>query len=507
MTGDDRAGPSRRDVLRLAVGLGVVAASGPLSFRSAQAAEPEPYDDGSDDIPGGIEGDPERVIVIGGGWAGLTVANALRNAGAECVVLEGRDRIGGRAHTVDLGGVPTDLGCSWIHDPYGNPMTRYADQAGVGRRNADVFGDGLTYRMWDGWLRRELRPDEESFALGRAVQFLGLDNKLADEELGEGASVYDGAQLFLDRYGVHGDARRQAEYAIRLFADLAETVSWRELSLHQSATRDLEYTGTGLGDWPIGGYVRLIDAMAGTTDVRLGHAVTSIERRRNGVVVSAVAGHGNRRRRVTLRGSHVVVTVPLGVLKAGAVAFDPGLPADKLAAIDRTGFGTIEKVALRFDDAFWADPTHTHILHLSGHDDFELPLWVDVHQISGDPCLMVFTGGPAARRLGALDQRGALDVTLQRLTEVLGRPVPAPLDWTVTSWQHDPFTRGSYTSILTRGTADDLDVLAAPVHGRVLFAGEATDHNRYAHADGAMRSGIREAKRLLRRSSVALSAG
>jgi monoamine oxidase len=77
----------------------------------------------------------------------------------------------------------------------------------------------------------------------------------------------------------------------------------------------------------------------------------------------------------------------------------------------------------------------------------------------------------------------------------------------VTRWQHDPFTRGSYTSILTGGTADDLDVLAAPVGGRVLFAGEATDHNRYAHADGAMRSGIREAKRILQRPSVDLSAG
>ena len=75
-------------------------------------------------------GDPERVIIVGAGWAGSTLANALRNAGVDHVLLEARDRIGGRAYTADLGGVPIDLGCSFIHEPIGNPMARFADQAG-----------------------------------------------------------------------------------------------------------------------------------------------------------------------------------------------------------------------------------------------------------------------------------------------------------------------------------------------------------------------------------------
>src|SRR5438445_11496057 len=95
-------------------------------------------DDGTQRSPVGITGDPERVIVIGAGFAGLAVANALRSAGIDCVILEGRDRIGGRAWTADVGGSPVDLGCSWITDPVGNPMTRFALRSGVPQINAAI---------------------------------------------------------------------------------------------------------------------------------------------------------------------------------------------------------------------------------------------------------------------------------------------------------------------------------------------------------------------------------
>src|SRR5262245_5824691 len=84
-----------------------------------------------------IEGPVERVAVIGAGIAGLSVASALTGAGVDCVVLEARDRIGGRLHTVDLLGVPVDLGGSWIHHTIGNPLTAYVDAAGVAHRPGD----------------------------------------------------------------------------------------------------------------------------------------------------------------------------------------------------------------------------------------------------------------------------------------------------------------------------------------------------------------------------------
>ena len=96
----------------------------------------ESFDDGQADVPG-VAGPVERVVVIGAGIAGLTVANALTHGGVDCVVVEARDRIGGRLHTVNLAGSMVDLGGSWIHTPVGNPMRAFADQAGVRCRSAN----------------------------------------------------------------------------------------------------------------------------------------------------------------------------------------------------------------------------------------------------------------------------------------------------------------------------------------------------------------------------------
>src|SRR5262252_1844111 len=97
----------------------------------------EGFEDGRTDVPAGAAEPVERVVVIGAGIAGLTVANALRHGGVDCVVVEARDRIGGRLHTVDLAGSLVDMGGSWIHTPIGNPMRAFAQQVGVPCRSAN----------------------------------------------------------------------------------------------------------------------------------------------------------------------------------------------------------------------------------------------------------------------------------------------------------------------------------------------------------------------------------
>ena len=496
---------TRRELFRLAAAAGVGSMlAGPLA-REVFAAETEEYDDGDDAVPGGLVGDPERVIIVGAGWAGLTLANALRNAGVEYVLLEGRSRIGGRAHTVDVAGVPIDLGCSWIHEPMGNPMARFADQSGVARDNADIELDVATFRGYDAFADREVTLPEKVAAFTHALNFGDNEASSISAELGPQASVFDGAQVYLDRQGLEGDARRHAEFVIQLIAESGDNYEWQRISLDYWANYESPYTGVGQGEFPVGGYRRLYRSMAGDTEVRLRHRVHAIERHRRGVVVHcSVSGKRPRRRR--LHGSHVVVTVPAGVLKARSIAFDQKLPKRKRGAIRRIGFGAFEKVAMVFDEPFWSDATHTHMLFISDHAPFELPLWLDLNEISGYPGLVALAGGRAGRQLHALSPDERLALALTRLTEILGREVPTPVGWKTTDWQGNRFTRGAYSTILVGSSLDELDVLAQPVGGRVLFAGEAT-HHRLGYADGAMSSGVREAKRLLQSPSVTLSAG
>jgi monoamine oxidase len=502
-------GYTRRDALRLAAAAGAGAAlAGPFA-RSAFGASTASYDDGTSSVPGGLTGDVERVIVIGAGWAGLACANALRNAGVPYVLLEARDRIGGRAHTADLDGVPVDLGCSWFHQPIGNPLARYADQAGVTRINGDVELDAPRMRYYDAFLDRELGMFEKGPAFTHALNFGENDSATIADELGPTASVRDGAQVYLDKNGLQGDRRRETEHLIRLISELSDAYDWTRLSLKDWAWANSEssYLGIGEGDMPKGGYRGVYRALAGPGQVRLNHRVDAVERVRNGVVVRATVTGRHKPRRTTLRGSHVVVTVPLGVLKANAIRFDPVLPQAKRTAVDRIGFGAVEKVAMAFDEPFWSDLTHTHMVFLSDHAPFELPWWVDLNRIAGLPALVAFTGGPFARYMHTLKPADALALARTRMREMLGRDVPQPRAYVATNWQSDRFARGAYSAMLVGGTLDDFDAMATPVGGRVLFAGEATYRKRYRLADGAFSSGIREAKRLLGRSAVTLSAG
>jgi NADPH-dependent 2,4-dienoyl-CoA reductase/sulfur reductase-like enzyme len=97
------------------------------SLRGSMISTVRAYDDGGSHVPGGITAPVEHVVVIGAGIAGLTIANALRHGGVECVLLEARDRIGGRLNTVELAGSPVDMGASWIHHPVGNPLREFAE--------------------------------------------------------------------------------------------------------------------------------------------------------------------------------------------------------------------------------------------------------------------------------------------------------------------------------------------------------------------------------------------
>jgi len=447
------------------------------------------YDGGTPEIPGNLDGDVGRVVVIGAGIAGLAAANALTHAGVDCVVLEARDRPGGRFHTVDVAGWPVDMGGSWIHFPVGNPLTTLADQLGIERRSGDPISELVAFDCAEG---RRLTDSEWADSLAMQYEEFPAAHGALTEQLGAQASMADAIDSFLSGRDLTGAARRLARQALRAVIEAEAADACGEQSL-QWMWNELEYGGEYFGDLPEGGYARIIAALAHGVDVRLGEAVRDVILQPGGVRVDTESG--------AVEASHAVVTVPLGVLKQGRPRFDPRLPADRLAAMGRLGFGLFEKVALAFDRPFWRDAGAGHLV-LFPPDEDEPAVWaLGLDALGGGPILLAMVFHSSARRV--LDGSGA-SWLLDLLRRALGPGIPEPTVVAASSWGNDPWACGAYSHIRPGGAAADADLLGTPLGGRLCFAGEHTQSARLVYADGAFCSGIREAKRLLRSPRVEL---
>src|SRR6185369_3215484 len=187
-----------------------------------------------------------------------------------------------------------------------------------------------------------------------------------------------------------------------------------------------------------GGYVRLVEAMARGLDLRLGEVVERVAYDADGVEVTTASGR-------SYRGSHALVTLPLGCLKAGSVEFSPELPAEKRDPIRRAGFGNFEKVAMRFREAFWL-AERDHFLFLS-EERLEYPIWLDLTRLVGEPTLILLSGGSFARKVAGFSTAEVEARTQAILRELFGASIPEPTFLQRTDWANDPFTRGAYSYI------------------------------------------------------------
>jgi polyamine oxidase len=453
------------------------------------------YDGGDPGIPDPVPGTVERVIVVGAGIAGLSAANALTAAEIDTVVLEARERIGGRLYTADVGGSPIDMGGSWFHTPIGNPLRAFAEQADIACQPGDFL---LEVSQYD---RRERRwlTDAEQLGLieGLLVEFPAAQPELGGR-LGSDASLAQAADLFVAESGLEPGQARRLRACIKFFYE-ADATDYLELQPAVAESAVIHYDGDYLGDVPIGGMGWVTAAMASDVELRLKTPVVAVEVAPAGVKVTTADG-------TVYDGSHVIVTVPLGVLKHRDIEFSPALEPDRLAAIDRLTFGRFEKVALRFDRAFWhdADITHMQVFPREPHESVLNIL--DMDALGCGPALVAFVLRSDTDWLdqATSDEAGAMVCDL--VAEATRRPCPEPTAVVVSDWGVSPFTRGAYTSIPLGASHDDVRRLAQPAYGRVLFAGEATSATRLGFADGAMDAGVREAKRLLQQASVELTA-
>lgn len=428
--------------------------------------------DGSGARPAGRR---PRVLIVGAGMAGLAAARELRRNDIDVLVLEARTRIGGRVAPRRALGTTLDLGAAWIHDVRGNPLTALADRAGLARVPTD-------------WERLELRAPG-----GARVPVPTIERAaaLADDLLARVADAADGApdtpvQQVLDDAralrGMRGLERATTDWLLGLELPLDLAADPRAIG---PAGFDEGDTYRGGGDAMVrGGTGQLVRALARGTRVQLGAPVRTITQRGGDVTVTTTDGTRHR-------GDACIVTLPLGVLKAGDVTFDPPLPAEAGRAIDGLAVGLLDKVILRYAERAWPSGA---TLGVVGAPLEETIAAVDLHHVTGEPIVAAFIGGGYAAQL---ERRGATGMQ-RAVTAVLARgfgdDARAPEDAVVTRWLADPYARGAY-SYVPVGASTDLRAALHEPSGRVLLAGEHTSSERPATMDGALRSGQSAARR------------
>ena len=417
-----------------------------------------------------------RVAVIGAGMAGIAAARALREAGSEVTVFEARNRIGGRVWTDrSWAGLPVDMGASWIHGVTGNPLTVLAGAAGATLHPTDyesavAFGGG----------RERPYPAEPWGMLSRAQEHAWQ---------AEGDMSLRAAVEALPRWQkMTGEERAAFRAAVHRMVEHEYGADWGALSARSYDDAAAFKGGDAL--FP-GGYDQLARHAAQGLTIRLGAQVRAVQAVRGGVRLTMTDGS-------TTEAEAAICTLPLGVLQAGDVTFDPPLAPARQAAIGALGMGLLNKCWLRFE-APPPVPAADWILNLGPPADL-WPEWVNPSVAAPAPLLLVFNAGPRADAVEALDDAATLSSAQEALRGMFGSRFPVPVAARVSRWRADPLSRGAYSFHAIGSGRDTRAALAgADWDGRLAFAGEAaaTDHPSTVH--GAWLSGLAAVGTLARR--------
>ena len=296
--------------------------------------------------------DAESIAIVGAGAAGIAAALALTDEGYDVTIFEARNRIGGRVWTDTSLGLPLDLGASWIHGTDGNPLTGIVKSLNLKTRATD---ENYIIRGGDG---RKMRDADEPDWLENVIS--------VQHDAGADTSDINMAAYLLDN----------------------------------------DYDGDEV-IFP-GGYSQLFDNVEDAFDIRFGHVLSKVEIAEDGVELSDQKGQ-------KASFDTALITVPLGVLKNGDIAFSPPLPKRKVDAITKLGMGTLDKVYLQYEEVFWDRDTTWIITPENGLPEGQFNQWLNLYPYIGKPVIVAFNGAQPALDLSKLSDSEVLKRAQQTL--------------------------------------------------------------------------------------------
>ena len=399
-----------------------------------------------------------EVVVIGGGAAGVAAARRLREAKVDCLLVEARSRLGGRAWTVKASGYALDLGCGWVHSANRNPW------AGIAAR------EGLTV-------------DKSPPPWARPALTAGFS--LADQQEYRGAIA-----AFYDRLHIEDD-----EPDVPAARFLASGERWNNLinaigtyisgaELERVSARDFEnYHDTDVNWRVLEGYGTTIATYAANLPVAFDCPVQRIDHSGKRLKIETAKG--------TIVADQAIVTLPSAVIAANETLFAPAL-VEKTQAARGLPLGLADKLFLSLDRAEEFEPESRAI----GRPDRTATATYHFRPF-GRPLIEVYFGGENARELERQGEGAFFDFAVSELVALFGGDIAArvrPLR--MHCWASDPYALGSYSYALP-GKAECRAALAAPVKSRLFFAGEACSLHDFSTAHGGWFTGVAAAEQVL----------
>ena len=461
----------RSQFLKLLSG-GLASASAPLLFHQSSRAKELSYSSLNKNRA------RQRVLIVGAGIAGLAAAQTLVDAGSEVVLIEARDRIGGRIWTSNAwSGVPMDMGASWIHGIINNPIYRIAEQINTptvvtryGRsEDFDTTGSQLNTQK-----QRQLKIIKKQISRAlRQGQNADIDH-----------SIQHTVKQALNWKSLSRQERRLVNFVINTDIEQEYAGSSQRLSTYWYDSGN--YFGGDDVLFP-DGYETITNTLAEGLTIRLNQPVTRIEARQRGVTVTTTTRE--------FVGDYAIVTLPLGVLKRGNITFSPSLPRTMQQAIDTLEMGVLNKCYLRFPSIFWNSELDWFQYNSAMRGQWNV--WLSLTRSLGQPILLGFNAAEFGEAIEQWSDQDIVSSAMDTLRTIYGQHIPDPIDYQITRWKSDPYSLGSY-SFQTVGSHPRMrDDLAGNINDRIFFAGEATSRKYASTVHGAYLSGIDAAKQLV----------
>jgi monoamine oxidase len=438
--------------------------------------------------------DPVDVLVVGAGVAGLKAARELLAAGRSVIVLEGKDRVGGRLKHAQVAGRAVDLGGQWVgvgHD------VLLAEAARFGVARIDQYESGKTVLELD----------------GRITRFEGNVPKMPLLSLLELARLQK--RWDRDMNSVPADAPWTAPKAAEWDGETLE--SWIVRNLHTRAAREfarLVPRGAWAAEARQVSYLWFLDALrsgtgldylmavkGGGLDGKFKGGMHQIPRRMaeelgERIVLAApvlkIAQDENGVRATTPKGDYAarfaIVAAPPGTV--ARIAFEPHLPAARDVLHQRMPMGAIVKVAIAYERAFWREQGFSG--QIATDDDF-LGLAMDDAQDGSAPMLLCFIEGRHALDASAMGKTARKEKVIASLVKFFGPEAASPIGYEDNDWLLEPYTHG-YVGHMPPGTMTRVGHALREPCGRIHWAGSETAEAFAGYIEGGLRSGIRAAR-------------